>query len=82
MAPPINKVTLEKTGLPFAILTTPFANTENNENKIKEINLGPHPPRCSRCKAYINPSVKWEWEENGNVWCCNLCSMVNDTPDW
>lgn len=80
MAPPTTKAILDKTGLPFALVATPFANTENDEKPIPEVDLGPMPPRCTRCRAYINASVLWG--ENGNVWTCNLCSMVNDTPPW
>jgi protein transport protein SEC24 len=39
---------------------------------------GAGPVRCQRCKAYVNPFVKWF--SNGEQWGCNLCSMVNPTP--
>lgn len=71
---------LEKTGLPFALLASPFADPQHGEKAVPEVDLGPVPPRCSRCRAYVNSSVAWM--ENGNAWQCNLCSMVNDTPPW
>jgi len=80
VAPPVNKALLDKTGLPFAIIATPFAPVERDEAPIPTVDLGPLPPRCTRCNGYVNPSVSWG--DNGNEWTCNLCSMVNATPDW
>lgn len=38
------------------------------------------PPRCLRCKAYVNPfSV---FIDGGRRFQCNLCSHANATPDW
>ena len=34
--------------------------------------------RCKRCRANINPYVKWNY--NGMRWRCNLCGMLNDVP--
>ena len=31
--------------------------------------------RCTECRAYINPFVKFI--ENGNKWVCNFCRMDN-----
>ena len=80
VAPPTTKAILDKTGLPFALLATPFAPPEQGELPVPVVDVGPLPPRCTRCNAYINPSVLWG--ENGNIWTCNLCSMANETPPW
>ena len=34
--------------------------------------------RCARCKGYVNCFVKWL--QDGSKWQCNLCDMINDTP--
>jgi protein transport protein SEC24 len=80
VAPPVSKAVLDKTGLPFALLATPFADPEHGEKSVPLVDLGPLPPRCTRCRAYVNSAVTWG--ENGNCWTCNLCSMVNETPPW
>ncbi|KAG2391882.1 hypothetical protein C9374_013367 [Naegleria lovaniensis] len=36
--------------------------------------------RCSRCRVYINPFVKFI--ENGKKYHCNFCGFTNTTPDW
>ena len=36
--------------------------------------------RCSRCRAYINPFMKFV--ENGKRFQCNFCGFSNETPDW
>jgi hypothetical protein len=36
------------------------------------------PPRCGRCKGYLNLFVGWE--AGGDQWRCNMCAMLNPTP--
>ena len=38
------------------------------------------PPRCQRCKAYVNPFTTFT--DSGRTFQCNLCSHSNVTPDW
>jgi hypothetical protein len=39
------------------------------------------PPRCGRCRGYVNPSVIFT--DDGHRWTCNLCGMTsNPVPDW
>lgn len=33
--------------------------------------------RCKACRAYVNPFV--EWLENGRMWKCNICGVINET---
>lgn len=35
--------------------------------------------RCSRCKAYMNPYVRWTGV--GRSWQCNFCNASNPTPE-
>jgi protein transport protein SEC24 len=37
------------------------------------------PIRCGRCKAYMNPYVRWA--SNGKSYTCNFCGCSNQTPD-
>lgn len=47
----------------------PRAGTEEDEG----------PPRCEKCRGYINPWVKWS--NGGRNWTCNLCAAQNPVPD-
>ena len=77
-APPCSDAVRVDNALPFTFITTPFANPEFNDEPIKRVDLGGHVPRCTRCQAYVNPSVTFT--EGGHKWQCNLCNMNNDTP--
>ena len=33
------------------------------------------PPRCTSCRGYINPWVRWQ--DGGRKWACNLCGTAN-----
>jgi protein transport protein SEC24 len=34
------------------------------------------PVRCTRCKAYVNPNVRWT--AGGQKFICNICEFPND----
>lgn len=67
--------------LPLSIIIQPFAKTSNHLPPIPVVDFGPEhgPLRCTRCRAYINPFVKFL--RGGRSFECNICSMVNDVPD-
>ena len=80
-APPTTKEVLKQVSIPMGFLATPFAAPENGESPVPLVDMNEHlPPRCTRCKGYINCHV--QWKDDGNSWICNLCTMSNTTPPW
>lgn len=79
-APAVSRDLLTQVGIPFALLATPFAALEEEEEAIPQVNMEGKPLRCTRCKGYINCSVGWT--DNGSSWVCNLCGMKNSVPAW
>lgn len=77
-APPATKDIAAMTAIPIAVTATPFAPPEGTEEPVPVVDAGENPPRCSRCRGYVNPHV--QWTDGGNKWTCNLCAMVNTTP--
>lgn len=37
------------------------------------------PVRCGRCKAYMNPYMRWT--DGGKTYVCNFCGQANPCPD-
>lgn len=81
---PSSSSLLDTSQLPFGLVVTPFAPSRYDEEPIPlvdafdEADDGDNrggPPRCSKCRGYINPWVKWM--EGGNRWACNLCGTAN-----
>ncbi|KAI6780762.1 uncharacterized protein J7T54_001070 [Emericellopsis cladophorae] len=70
---------LQATSLPLGLLLQPLAPQQAGEQEIPVIDCGDEgPPRCRRCRAYINPFMMFR--SGGNKFVCNLCTYPNDTP--
>lgn len=67
--------------LPLGMVIDPF--NDRPASQIPQIdsfsNSGSGPPRCTVCRAYINPSVKFI--NGGKHWQCNLCKNGNTVDD-
>ncbi|KAG2557595.1 hypothetical protein PVAP13_8NG220200 [Panicum virgatum] len=70
---------LTTSGMPLALMVQPFALPHPSEEPIQLVDFGEMGPiRCSRCKAYINPFMRFV--DQGRHFVCNLCGFRNDTP--
>lgn len=70
---------LTTSGMPLALMVQPFALPHPSEEPIQLVDFGEMGPvRCSRCKAYINPFMRFV--DQGKFFICNLCGFSNDTP--
>ena len=70
---------LHSTGLPLGLLLQPLASLQPGELEIPVLDFGETgPPRCHRCRAYINPFMVFR--SGGNKFVCNMCNYANDVP--
>ncbi|WZH42480.1 COPII-coated vesicle component SEC24 [Fusarium acuminatum] len=76
---PSTQDALQATGLSLGLMLQPLAPLQAGESEIPVLDFGePGPPRCRRCRAYMNPFMMFR--SGGNKFVCNLCSYPNDTP--
>ncbi|ROW09894.1 hypothetical protein VPNG_06259 [Cytospora leucostoma] len=76
---PATHESLNTTGLPLGLMLQPLARLQPGEAEIPVLDFGDlGPPRCRRCRAYINPFMMFR--SGGNKYVCNLCTYPNDTP--
>ena len=65
--------------MPFALSVQPLALPHPEEELLQVVDFGPSGPiRCGRCKAYLNPFMKFI--DGGRRFICNFCSYINETP--
>jgi len=76
---PASSEGLTTTGLPLGLVLQPLARLNPGELPIPVLDFGENgPPRCRRCRAYINPFMMFR--SGGNRFVCNLCTHPNETP--
>ncbi|KAI1762898.1 beta-sandwich domain of Sec23/24 [Hypoxylon sp. FL1150] len=76
---PANAEGLNSTGLPLGLILQPLARLQPGEMEVPLLDFGDvGPPRCRRCRAYINPFMMFR--SGGSKFVCNLCTYPNDTP--
>ncbi|KAF7713039.1 Sec23/24 family protein [Penicillium ucsense] len=70
---------LSSTGLPLGMVLQPLAPLDPGEQPIPVLDFGDAgPPRCRRCRTYINPFMSFR--AGGSKFVCNMCTFPNDTP--
>lgn len=68
---------LNTTSLPLGLVMQPLAKAADGEQAIPVLDFGESgPPRCRRCRAYINPFMVFS--NGGNRMTCNLCGHPNE----
>ena len=68
---------LSSTGVPLGLVLTPFASQQEGEQPIPVLDFGEAgPPRCRRCRTYVNPFMTFR--SGGNKLVCNMCNFPND----
>lgn len=70
---------LSTSSMQLALMVQPFALPHPSEEPIQLVDFGEGGPvRCSRCKGYINPFMKFI--DQGRRFICNLCGFTDETP--
>ncbi|GMP32900.1 hypothetical protein CsSME_00006450 [Camellia sinensis var. sinensis] len=70
---------LTSSGMQLALMVQPMALPHPSEELIQVVDFGESGPvRCSRCKGYINPFVKFI--DQGRRFICNFCGFTDETP--
>ncbi|XP_039028575.1 protein transport protein Sec24-like At4g32640 [Hibiscus syriacus] len=70
---------LTNCGMEFALMVQPLALPHPHEEPIPVVDFGEHGPiRCSRCKGYINPFMKFT--DHDRQFICNFCGFIGSTP--
>lgn len=76
---PASSDALASTGLPLGLVLQPLAPLQEGEQPIPVLDFGDAgPPRCRRCRTYINPFMTFR--SGGNKFICNMCTHANDVP--
>lgn len=74
---PSTSDSLATTALPLGMILQPLAPLQGGEHPIPVLDFGDAgPPRCRRCRTYINPFMTFR--SGGNKLVCNMCNFPND----
>lgn len=74
---PSTAESLSSTALPLGLVLQPLAALQEGEQPIPVLDFGEAgPPRCRRCRTYINPFMMFR--SGGNKLVCNMCNFPND----
>ncbi|KAA6414001.1 MAG: Sec23 Sec24 family [Lasallia pustulata] len=74
---PSTSEALTATALPLGLVLQPLALLQAGEHPIPVLDFGETgPPRCRRCRAYINPFMTFR--SGGNKLVCNMCTFPNE----
>lgn len=76
---PASSEAMSSTALPLGLILQPLAPLQEGEQPVPVLDFGEAgPPRCRRCRTYINPFMTFK--NGGNKLQCNMCSFANDVP--
>ncbi|KAF3931865.1 hypothetical protein ABW19_dt0206606 [Dactylella cylindrospora] len=68
---------LATTSLPLSLILTPLATQKPEEGPVPVLDFGEiGPPRCRRCRTYINPFM--QFTSSGSKFVCNMCLFPNN----
>jgi len=77
---PFSADLLNNSAMPLAVCISPLALPDPNDDQIQVVDFGDMGPvRCSRCKAYMNPFMRFM--SSGRTFVCNFCGHSNQTPE-
>ncbi|KAG1679938.1 hypothetical protein FOA52_007002 [Chlamydomonas sp. UWO 241] len=68
--------------MPLSVMVCPLALPEPDDDQLPVVDMGElvcGPVRCTRCKAYMNPYMRFM--SSGKTFVCNFCGTSNATPD-
>ncbi|KAK9476017.1 Sec23/Sec24 trunk domain-containing protein [Lipomyces japonicus] len=76
---PATSDVLASTHLPIGLIVQPLAQLRPDEQSVPVVDFGDSgPPRCNRCRAYINPFM--QFADGGSKLICNMCQFANIVP--
>ncbi|CDK26815.1 unnamed protein product [Kuraishia capsulata CBS 1993] len=75
---PTTKQLKNASKIPLGLMVRPFAPREFTDTAIPQVDLCEigGPPRCRRCRAYVNPAMQ---HTNGYTMICNMCHYESPT---